>query len=168
MEHINQLKKWQEQLGKADPDSQADMDVAARLVRHGIEALAEIERLTEGLKIASIVVANNRALIAEQNTLAAERQEWALKLQGTINEHRNAAMEADLRTQAAVRGEKQALAEVERLRARLEVAFLTCNQPEAIACDFTITRHPCGTEDFTCGCEQMMTRLKTPNTQVQP
>ena len=79
------------------------------------------------------------------------------------NEHRNAAMEADLRTQAAVRSEKQALAEVERLRERLGVAFATCTQLEAIACDFTITRNPCGTEDFTCGCEQMMTRLKTPN-----
>lgn len=80
-----------------------------------LEAANEIERLREGLKIASAAVASNDALIAEQNTLAAERQEWALKLQSCVNEHRNAAMEADLRTQAAVRGEKQALAEVERL-----------------------------------------------------
>jgi len=84
------------------------------------------------------------------------------------NEHRNAAMEADLRTQAAVRSEKQALAEVERLRERLGVAFATCTQLEAIACDFTITRNPCGTEDFTCGCEQMMTRLNAKLTGVPP
>lgn len=58
----------------------------------------------------------NNVLIAEQNKLAAERQEWALKLQSSLNEHRNAAMEADLRTQAAVRSEKQALAENETLK----------------------------------------------------
>lgn len=38
-----------------------------------------------------------------EREVAAQRQ--------AANEHRNAAMEADLRTQAAVRGEKKALAE---------------------------------------------------------
>lgn len=57
----------------------------------------------------------------------------------------------------------EAANEIERLRARLEVAFVTCNQLQAIACDFTITKHPCGSEDFHCGCEQMMARIKTPN-----
>ena len=97
MEHINQLKKWQEQLDKAEPGSPADMDVAARLVRHGIEALTKIDGLTEGLKIAS-----------------------------------------------------------------------------ACACDFTVTRHPCGSEDFHCGCTQMMVVVNarnfagaiTPNSEI--
>lgn len=48
----------------------------------------ELEAMTEGLKIASVAVEN---------------------LRHEVNAHRNAAMEADLRTQAAVRGEKSAL-----------------------------------------------------------
>lgn len=50
--------------------------------------------------------------------------------------------------------------EIERLRERLAVAFATCTQLEALACDFTVTRHPSGSEDFHCGCQQMMIRLK--------
>ena len=61
------------------------------------EAANEIERLREGLKIASVAV--------ESLHLECDRHRQA------ANEHRNAAMEADLRTQAAVRGEKSALAE---------------------------------------------------------
>jgi len=67
------------------------------------EAADEIERLREGLKIASAAVENLQHEVAAQRSAA--------------NEHRNAAMEADLRTQAAVRGEKRALGDVERLRA---------------------------------------------------
>lgn len=47
MEHINQLKKWQEQIDVAEPDSVADMGVATRLVRHGIETT---ETLTAVMK----------------------------------------------------------------------------------------------------------------------
>lgn len=56
-----------------------------------IEAAEEIERLREELKSYGAAV---ESLDAE---VAAQRQ--------AANEHRNAAMEADLRTQAAVRGE---------------------------------------------------------------
>lgn len=56
-----------------------------------LEAANEIERLREGLKIASTAV--------ESLHLECDRHRQA------ANEHRNAAMEADLRTQAAVRGE---------------------------------------------------------------
>lgn len=41
------------------------------------------------------------------------------------NEHRNAAMEADLRTQAAVRGEKQAIARLTAI-----TRWLEANQPD--------------------------------------
>lgn len=56
-----------------------------------IEAANEIDRLREGLKIASVAV--------ESLHIECDRHRQA------ANEHRNAAMEADLRTQAAVRGE---------------------------------------------------------------
>ena len=62
-----------------------------------LEAANEIERLREGLRIASAAVESLEHEVAAQRRAA--------------NEHRNAAMEADLRTQAAVRGEKKALAE---------------------------------------------------------
>jgi len=62
-----------------------------------LEAANEIERLREGLKIASAAVENLEREVAAQRSAA--------------NEHRNAAMEADLRTQAAVRSEKAALAD---------------------------------------------------------
>ena len=51
-----------------------------------------------------------------EREVAAQRQ--------AANEHRNAAMEADLRTQAAVRSEKQALAE----NATLKLACETNNR----------------------------------------
>lgn len=92
------------------PDTQALLDGAAS--EHGIpdvdawidSAVAaiqqqerELEMITEALKIASTVVKSLH--------LECDRHRQA------ANEHRNAAMEADLRTQAAVRSEKQALAE---------------------------------------------------------
>jgi len=49
MEHINQLMKWQSQI-TAESGSYADMDVAKRLLKHGIESLQENEKLREHLK----------------------------------------------------------------------------------------------------------------------
>ena len=86
------------------PDTQALLDGAAS--EHGLpdvdawidSALAaiqqqerELEMMTEALRIASTAV--------ESLHLECDRHRQA------ANEHRNAAMEADLRTQAAVRGE---------------------------------------------------------------
>lgn len=53
MELLQQLKAWQEQAGSAPSESHADMDVAKRLLRHGIEALTEISLLRECLKKAN-------------------------------------------------------------------------------------------------------------------
>ena len=50
MEHINQLRKWQEQMDKAETGSAADMDVAARLLRHGIEATEALTAITKWLE----------------------------------------------------------------------------------------------------------------------
>lgn len=50
MEHINQLMKWQEQMNKAEAGSAADMDVAARLLRHGIEATEALTAITKWLE----------------------------------------------------------------------------------------------------------------------
>lgn len=44
MEHINQLMKWQSQITDKS-GSYADMDVAKRLLKHGIESLQENEKL---------------------------------------------------------------------------------------------------------------------------
>ena len=92
------------------PDTQALLDGAAS--EHGIPDVdawidsavsaiqqqeRELEMMTEALRIASTAV--------ESLHLECDRHRQA------ANEHRNAAMEADLRTQAAVRGEKKALAE---------------------------------------------------------
>lgn len=46
MEHINQLRKWDDQAKAAGSSAAADMDVAKRLLAHGIEAVREIERLS--------------------------------------------------------------------------------------------------------------------------
>lgn len=75
-----------------------------------IEAAEEIERLREERKSYSAAVENLDAEVAAQRRAA--------------NEHRNAAMEADLRTQAAVRSEKKALAE----NATLKLACETNNR----------------------------------------
>ena len=76
-----------------------------------LEAANEIERLREGLRIASAAVESLEHEVAAQRKAA--------------NEHRNAAMEADLRTQAAVRGEKQ-------LEGKLTAVtrWLEANQPD--------------------------------------
>ena len=66
--------------------------------------------MTEALRIASTAV--------ESLHVECDRHRQA------ANEHRNAAMEADLRTQAAVRSEKQALAE----NATLKLACETNNR----------------------------------------
>lgn len=103
------------------PDTQALLDGAAS--EHGIpdvdawidSAVAaihqqerELEMLTEALRIASTAV--------ESLHLECDRHRQA------ANEHRNAAMEADQRTMAAVRGEKRALGDVDLLRAALVAA----------------------------------------------
>lgn len=51
MEHINQLRKWEEQAKAARQNSSADMDVAKRLIAHGIEATEEIARLKRALDL---------------------------------------------------------------------------------------------------------------------
>jgi hypothetical protein len=45
MELRPQLEKWQGQVAEANEDAAADMGVAKRLLTHGLEALAEVERL---------------------------------------------------------------------------------------------------------------------------
>lgn len=65
------------------------------------------------------LITTEEALRAENNALKREAWTWSKACEaeaGKVKEHRNAAMEADLRTQAAVRGEKQALAENETLK----------------------------------------------------
>ena len=66
-----------------------------------LEAANEIERLREGLRIASAAVESLEHEVAAQRKAA--------------NEHRNAAMEADLRTQAAVRSEHQQRTALQRI-----------------------------------------------------
>jgi len=56
MELLQQLEAWQKQAESAAPDSSADLDVAKRLILHGIEALAEISRLHECLKQANEII----------------------------------------------------------------------------------------------------------------
>lgn len=51
MELIQQLEKWKAQVALAKKDSSADMDVAKRLLNHGIEALGEIEKLRGEVKV---------------------------------------------------------------------------------------------------------------------
>jgi len=53
MELRQQLEKWQRQAADADEGSAVDMDVAKRLLKHGIEALDEIGRMREVLKKAN-------------------------------------------------------------------------------------------------------------------
>jgi hypothetical protein len=53
MELRQQLEKWSEQVSDVGTDAAADMDVAKRLLKHGIEALNEIERLRGALKTAN-------------------------------------------------------------------------------------------------------------------
>lgn len=48
MEPIQQLKKWQQQIADFPDVRQADIDVTKRLLRHGMQALEEIERLRIG------------------------------------------------------------------------------------------------------------------------
>lgn len=48
MELRQQLENWEIQAAEASDDDRADMEVAKRLLKHGIEALAEIERLRTG------------------------------------------------------------------------------------------------------------------------
>lgn len=58
MEPIQQLKKWKEQVAMADADAAADMDVAKRLLDHGIEALDKLDRLkAENAKLARVLKA---------------------------------------------------------------------------------------------------------------
>lgn len=50
MEPMPQLETWKKQLAD-NPDAEyADVDVARRLVKHGIEAMAEVKRLRETLQ----------------------------------------------------------------------------------------------------------------------
>jgi len=49
MEPLAQLEAWQEQIAAAPGATTADLDVAKRLVRHGIEAAREIAELRERL-----------------------------------------------------------------------------------------------------------------------
>lgn len=51
MELIQQLEKWKAQTARAKKDSSADMDVAKRLLNHGIEALGEIEKLRGEVRV---------------------------------------------------------------------------------------------------------------------
>lgn len=58
MEPIQQLKKWKEQVAEADADAAADMDVAKRLLDHGIEALDKLDKLkAENSKLARVLKA---------------------------------------------------------------------------------------------------------------
>ena len=76
------------------PDVDAWIDSAVAAIQ---QQERELEMMTEALRIASTAV--------ESLHVECDRHRQA------ANEHRNAAMEADLRTQAAVRSEKKALAE---------------------------------------------------------
>lgn len=49
MEPLAQLEAWQGQIAAAPDATTADLDVAKRLVRHGIEAAQEIAELRERL-----------------------------------------------------------------------------------------------------------------------
>jgi hypothetical protein len=51
MELRQQLEKWKGQVAEADEDAAADMGVAKRLLTHGLEALAEIERLRGEVRV---------------------------------------------------------------------------------------------------------------------
>jgi len=53
MELRQQLEKWQGQAADANEGAAADMDVAKRLLKHGIEALDEIDLMREVLKKAN-------------------------------------------------------------------------------------------------------------------
>jgi hypothetical protein len=50
MELIQQLDKWNEQAEAAGEEAEADFGVAQRLMKHGLEALNEIERLRAALR----------------------------------------------------------------------------------------------------------------------
>lgn len=67
-------------------------------------------------------------LCAENGNLKREAWTWSKACEteaGKVKEHRNAAMEADLRTQAAVRGEKQAIARLTAI-----TRWIEANQPD--------------------------------------
>ena len=51
MELIQQLKNCEAQLSEADEGAAADMDVAKRLLTHGMDALDEVRRLEIALRI---------------------------------------------------------------------------------------------------------------------
>jgi len=50
MELRQQLEKWQLQVAEADEGAVADMDVANRLLKHGLDALDEIDLMRANLR----------------------------------------------------------------------------------------------------------------------
>jgi len=50
MEPMQQLEAWNKQIAENPDATHADVDVAKRLLKHGIEALEELTRLRETLK----------------------------------------------------------------------------------------------------------------------
>jgi hypothetical protein len=58
MELIQQLERWQQQAAENPNASAADMDVAKRLIAHGIEATTEIKRLRQALDEMKWEIAN--------------------------------------------------------------------------------------------------------------
>jgi len=51
MELMPQLEKWKGQVAEASEGAAADMDVAKRLLKHGIEAMEEISKLRGEVRV---------------------------------------------------------------------------------------------------------------------
>ena len=105
---------------------QIDHDAADEIER----LRRELEMMTEALRIASTAV--------ESLHLECDRHRRA------ANEHRNAAMEADLRTQAAVRGEKAARADRVNISELRRIMTEWHQQAKALGFD--------GVPDLIAGC----------------
>ena len=50
MEPMQQLEAWSKQIAENPDATYADVDVAKRLLKHGVEALTELKRLRETLQ----------------------------------------------------------------------------------------------------------------------
>lgn len=84
----------------------------------GAEAIEQLRRERDEAQAKYKLLVNNHAKRLEE---LAEANRALREAESDRNAHRNAAHEADMRTQAAVRSEKRALADIERLNGERSV-----------------------------------------------
>lgn len=118
MELRQQIEKWEQERKDAHPESRADMDVAKRLLAHGIEALdriaqlktdlaaAQAERTGMGMTIERIARERDEAR-AESAALKVDRDDYYCLLQRLAKMSPNNAKYLGIRIDAAIEARKE-------------------------------------------------------------